>query len=272
MRRAIRTRRIVKLLVLLGLGAVAAFAALANSGSAARSAVPSNTAPPTISGTTQVGSTLTASNGSWDGTPTSFTYQWLRCDTDGGSCSSISGAIAKTYTLKGVDADNTLRVRVTAKNASGSGSATSVPTAVVKATPKPPVTGCPSGTGTAKVSDIAQPARLSIDRFAVNPNVVQRSTHDVTVQVHISACNGKSVQGALVYVTAVPFDQFSIEDEAATDSNGIASVTMHQLKGFPADRNQELLVMMVRARKPGEDILGGISIRRLVSTRVDLNS
>ena len=269
MRNVIKTRRFVKVLFLLGIGAAAAFAAFAGSGSAARTAVPSNTTPPTISGSAQVGATLTASNGTWDGTPTSFTYQWLRCDTDGGSCSSISGATAKTYTLKGVDSDNTLRVRVIAKNASGSASATSVPTAVVKATPKPPVTGCPAGNGPAKVGDITQPARLSIDRFSVNPSVVTRSAREVTVQVHVSACT-QSVQGALVYVTAVPFDQFSIEDEATTDSNGTASITMHQLKGFPADRNQHLLVMMIRARKPGEDILGGISNRRLVSTPVSL--
>jgi hypothetical protein len=271
MRNAIKTSRIVKALVVLGAGAAAAFAVFAGNGSAARAQVPSNTTPPTISGSAQVGATLTASNGTWDGTPTSFTYQWLRCDADGGSCSSISGAKDKTYTLKGVDADNTLRVRVVAKNASGTGASTSVPTAVVKATPKPPATGCPSGSGSAKIGDISQPARLTVDRFSVNPSVVTRSSRDVTVQVHVSACN-MSVQGALVYVTAVPFDQFSIEDEATTDSNGMASVTMHQLKGFPADRNQQLLVMMVRARKPGEDILGGVSTRRLVSSPVNIRS
>jgi hypothetical protein len=269
MRNANKRQRFVTVLFVLGIAAAAAFAVFAGNGSAARSQVPSNTTPPTISGSAQVGSTFTANNGTWDGTPTSYTYQWLRCDADGGSCSSISGAHDKTYTLKSVDSDNTLRVRVTAKNASGSASATSVPTAVVKATPKPPVTGCPSGNGPAKITDISQPARLTVDRFSVNPSVVTRSSSNVTVQVHVSACN-QSVQGALVYVTAVPFDQFSIEDEATTDSNGTATITMHQLKGFPADRNQQLLAMMIRARKPGEDLLGGVSTRRLVSTQVSL--
>ena len=71
--------------------------------------------------------------------------------------------------------------------------------------------------------------------------------------------------------TAVPFNQFSVQPEQPTDANGNATITMHQLKGFPAARNQHLLVMMLRARKPGESVLGGISIRRLVSTRVDIS-
>jgi hypothetical protein len=256
------------------IGALAALVAgFADNGDAASGVAPSNTSPPTISGTAKVGSQLTASTGTWTGTePIQYSYRWLRCDNTGGSCSSISGATDKTYTLKTVDVDNTLRVRVTAKNASGTDSATSVPTAVVTAEPKPPATGCPSGNGPVKVSDVTAPARLVIDRFTVDPSVVTRGTEQVIVQAHVSDTCGQTVQGALVYGTAVPFAQLNVPAEQPTDANGVATIQFQVLAGFPAARNQQLLVFFLRARKPGDNVLTGISTRRLVSSRVSLGT
>ena len=80
---------------------------------------PTNASLPAITGTAQVGSTLTCSNGSWSNSPTSYTKSWLR---DG---SAVSGATASTYKLVSADADHHLSCKVTASNPGGSASATS---------------------------------------------------------------------------------------------------------------------------------------------------
>ncbi len=96
---------------------------------------PVNTALPGISGTTTQGQQLTAGNGTWDNSPTTYTYQWRRCDSSGASCVDIVGATASAYTLAGADAFSTVRVVVTAANPYGSTSATSAQTAVVATVP-----------------------------------------------------------------------------------------------------------------------------------------
>ena len=93
---------------------------------------PVNISPPTITGTAQQGQTLTEVHGSWTNFPTSYAYQWLRCNSSGSSCVSISGANAQTYMPVAEDVGHKLRVQETASNFSGPGSpAESAATAVV---------------------------------------------------------------------------------------------------------------------------------------------
>ena len=93
-------KRTTSLLALLGAGLVTVLA-VAGFSIAAGDAAPTNQSPPTISGTTTVGSVLTASSGSWNGTtPITYAYQWRRCGQNGGSCSNIGGGNKSTYTLE----------------------------------------------------------------------------------------------------------------------------------------------------------------------------
>jgi hypothetical protein len=266
-----RTRRVrvlslvgIPLAVALTLVAASAIIGSASAGKAKAAVAPTNTAVPTISGTTTSGSVLTTTNGTWTGTaPITYAYVWQRCDSTGGSCAAISGATATTYTLKGPDVGNTLRVIVTATNADGNKTATSVPTAAIKApaaAPAPAPTGC-------AIADIKPPAHLVIDRFTISPSVITHGTQTLTARFHVSGCGGP-VQGALVYVSAVPFNQFTVPSEQSTGADGWVSLNFTALAGYPATPKQQLLVMFVRARKSGEDILAGISARRLVSFRV----
>jgi hypothetical protein len=98
----------------------------------ASAAAPVNTAAPTLTGTAGVGETLTAQNGTWDNSPTSFEYRWLRCSSAGDGCAGIPGATERMYKVVGADVGHRLRVRVTAINVDGSTNARSAPTAVVQ--------------------------------------------------------------------------------------------------------------------------------------------
>ena len=229
---------------------------------------PPNTQPPTITGSTVVGEKLTANPGTWTGSGVTFAYLWSRCDAAGAGCADITTATQSTYTLVTADAGKTLRVKVTGSNASGSNSVTSAQTAVVTSGGTPS-TGCPTGTGAIDVDDISPPARLLVDRQQITPSVVTPGTRTIRVRFHVSACGGRSVEGALVYATATPYQQFSATEQP-TAADGWAVLTMRQLRYFPASGQQQLLVVFVRARKSGEDLLAGISTRRLVSFRVNL--
>jgi hypothetical protein len=96
------------------------------------SGAPASMVRPSISGDPVVGESLDADTGRWSGSPTSYAYQWLRCDDTATYCFAIAGATGSSYGVGIADVYQTLRVAVTAKNASGVTTAQSAPTAVVQ--------------------------------------------------------------------------------------------------------------------------------------------
>lgn len=102
------------LAVLLAAAAVA-FALAATIGSAATQVAPTNITEPRITGAPVVASTLTATQGTWSGSPTSFSFRWVRCPASGGNpsgsdCTAIAGATTQSYEVSQRDVGRRLRV------------------------------------------------------------------------------------------------------------------------------------------------------------------
>ena len=111
---------------------------------------------PTISGTVQVGETLTANTSSivdTDGLDNAtFSYQWV--SNNGTTDTDIAGATDSTYTLVGADEGETIRVTVSFTDDAGNPeSLTSAATDTVAAKPSSPATGAPTISGTAQVGE-----------------------------------------------------------------------------------------------------------------------
>ena len=112
------------------------------------------TGAPTISGTAQVGETLTANTSEVadedELSNVQYEYQWLADDAD------ISGATASTYTLVATDEGKAIQVKVSFTDDDGNNETlTSAATEAVAAAPTPnsPATGAPTITGTAQVGE-----------------------------------------------------------------------------------------------------------------------
>ncbi len=135
-------------------GAVGGISAGANFSLASYATKPANTVLPTITGEAKDEKTLTASTGTWTGSPTiTYSYQWESCNTAGESCTNISGATSSTYVIAHEEVGHTIRVKVTAKNSAGEASASSAQTATVAAV-APVNTALPVISGKAEVGQL----------------------------------------------------------------------------------------------------------------------
>ena len=121
------------------------------------------TGAPTISGTAQVGDSLTADTSGIadaDGlTSATFAYRWLADDAE------ISGATGSSYTLTSSEQGKTIKVRVAFTDDAGNAeSLTSDATAAVAARPNSAATGAPTISGTAQVGKTLTAATIGHSR------------------------------------------------------------------------------------------------------------
>ena len=227
------------------------------------SSAPVSTARPVVTGTARAGGTLAASTGAWSSpTVLSFVYQWARCDPAGRNCAPIGGATQPAYVLTAADVGHRLIVQVKAQNDRGASFATSTPTALVAASAPQVVTPA-----VIPAQDVSLPDRLVIDRIRFEPARIRSSRAPLVARFHVTEMrSGKPVSGALVRAVAVPFNRLSAEREVQTDGSGWATVVFDVRATWPLKPGY-LVVILVRARKPGGSILAGVSTRRFASVR-----
>jgi hypothetical protein len=230
---------------------------------------PKNTNAPSIAGTATQGQTLIANVGSWIGAqPIAYAYQWLRCDQNGNNCGAIAGQTRSSYVLGTSDVGHRLRVRVTASNGQGSASATSNATAVVQAPASPPTTlppgaiKLPAGKVSIPASSVSLPARLIIDGVQFTPHPVRSNVDTFTLRAHVVDTRGYVVRDALVFARSTPL-LTTTPVEARTGQDGWVTLTFAPRVGFPF-RAGHNVQFFVRARKAGDNVLGGVSTRRLI--------
>ena len=215
---------------------------------------PANTAAPTITGSTTAGQTLTATAGTWAGSPTAYTYAWERCDGTG-NCPAIAGATGAKYTTTSADLGKFLRVAVTATNAAGSTAATSSPFG--------PIVSATAPTSAIAASSVPDTDQLEITSVKYSPTAIHgRGPVIATFKV----MDGKRpVSGALVYVLPVPRAWANHPGEVPTSATGTASVQLTLNRSAP---RSGWLLLFVRARTPQGNLLAGSSTRRLVQVRI----
>lgn len=218
--------------------------------------LPASTTPPTITGTPRDGQTLVASTGNWSNNPTKYAFEWLRCDNAGNNCRSFGGH-GQSQRLGSSEVGHAIRVAVTATNQFGASKATSVPT--------PAVTGAAAPSTAIPVSQVSLPQRLVISGVQFVPNRL-KSRSAFLARFRVSDTRGNLVSGAVVYALGLPYGWVRNAPEVTTGGNGWATIQLFPTRLMPLRR--AALVMFVRARKPGDNLLAGVATRRLVQVRI----
>jgi thermitase len=157
-------------------------------------APPAVTASPSLSGSAQVGQTLTTDGGRWIGSP-ALTYQWWACDANGAACLPVANATGAHYTLTTFELGLRLKVTVTGTSGLGSASGDSPLSALVGAAPVvPPAAPSGGGGGSSQI-----PPQLALTVSASTTRI--QPGGQVGYRIAVSSKNAGSATGMHLLVT-----------------------------------------------------------------------
>ena len=196
------------------------------------------TGQPTISGTAQVGETLSAGTSGIADTDglnnVSFSYQWIR--NDGNSDTDITSETESTYILVADDEGKTIKVRVTFTDDAGDGeSLTSTATATVTARPNTPATGAPIISGTAQVGETltADTSGISdvdgLDSVSFSYQWLSSSDTDIAGATDATHILAASDEGKTIKV------RVSFTDDAANEETLTSAATAEVVAAAPTE-------------------------------------
>jgi len=229
---------------------------------------PVNSKIPTVSGSMVEGQTLTVSPGTWSGAaPITYAYQWLRCNSGGGSCIAIAGSTGQQYKLVSADVGHKIRVNVTARNTGGSRTVMSGEPAVVQSSGPAGVQTLPSGEKSIPVSSVPKTERLIVDRVRFTPNVVRSRQSPMSVQVRVKDTRGFVERDAMVFIRSTPLVTRAGQARRPTLADGYVVFQMSPTAKFPTAR-RGAVQFFVKAYKPGDSPLAGVAGYRLVQVRI----
>ena len=228
---------------------------------------PVNTALPSVSGTTLVGSVVTANPGTWTGAQSlSFSYRWLRCNTQGGECVSV-GSTSRNYRLSAADLNHRMRFFVTARNSVGSRTVQSSESPIVTEPLPAGAIRLPSGEISIPAASVPSNHRLAVTQVVFSPNPVRSKSQIVTVRVRAKDTRGFVVRDALVFVRSTPRVTTG-GDRQLTTSDGWVTYQLAPNGNFPKPRRGYNVQFFVKVYRSGDPALGGVAGYRLVQVRL----
>jgi hypothetical protein len=112
------------------------------------------------------------------------------------------------------------------------------------------------------VTSVSEPERLVVGEVEFTPNPVRSRERPLELRVRVVDTRGYVVRDALVFTRSTPLVT-SAPGEQRSGRDGVARLRMTPQADFPLGGGRNVQ-FWVRVRKPTDEMLGGVSNRRLV--------